>query len=192
MVFDKLTLITRYMRKFDGKHLISGLLHCPACDHKMFYQPIQSKGKLYGYYKCGRKGCKEGGIKSAVLEKEFLSIFEGIINQPEFKSEMLAALNSADDQILEFQQQHKRVSGEISKLEKKQDNLFAELTEGDDRYRSIVRKKIQGIIEEIKSLKEKWLDIDQSIESLRSSRFNIDEISELFQNIGKFIGLVNV
>lgn len=181
----------RHMRQFDGKHLLSGLLRCPACESKMFYQPIQSKGKLYGYYKCGRKGCKEGGINSTALEKEFLSIFEGIINQPEFKAEMLAALNSTDDQIVEFQQQHKRVSVEISKLEKKQDNLFAELTEGDDKYRSIVREKIRGIIEEIESLKEKHLDINQSIEGLQSSRFNIDEISELFQNIGKVIGLLD-
>ncbi|WP_246067271.1 recombinase family protein [Paenibacillus koleovorans] len=181
----------RHVRQFDGKHLLSGLLRCPACDGKMFYQPVKSKGTLYGYYKCGTKGCKERGIRSTALEEEFVSIFGGIINQPEFKTEMLASLNSADDQIVDLQQRHKRVAGEISKLERKQDNLFAELTEGDDKYRSVVRKRIQDNLEEIEGLQKQQQEINQDIESIQSSRFNIDEISDLFQNVGKIIGLMD-
>jgi len=181
----------RHMRQFNGKHLLSGLLRCPACDHRMFYQPIVSKGKQYGYYKCGRKGCKEDWIRSEVLEKEFLSIFEEIVNQPEFKSEMLAGLNNTDDQILELQQERKRVLSEINKLEKKQNNLFAELTEGDEKYREAVRVKIQESLEEIDVLNENLRNIDQNIESLQSSRFNTDEIIELFENIGKVINLLD-
>jgi archaellum component FlaC len=82
---------------------------------------------LYGYYKCGTKGCKGSGIRNAALENEFLDIFGGIINQPEFKTDMLSALNSTDDQIQNLQRQYNKVSGEISKLERKQDNLFSEI-----------------------------------------------------------------
>lgn len=103
---------------------------------------------------------------------------------------MLASLNSADDQVVDLQYQHKRVAGEISKLERRQDNLFAELTEGDNKYRSVVRKRTQDNLVEIEGLQKKQQEINQDIESTQSSRFNIDEISDLFQNVGKVIGLM--
>lgn len=42
----------RNMKRFNGNHLLSGLLRCPDCDYGMSIQPVRKKGKTYEYYTC--------------------------------------------------------------------------------------------------------------------------------------------
>ncbi|WP_080832426.1 recombinase family protein [Cohnella massiliensis] len=185
----------RNMKRFDGKHLLSGLLRCPACGYGMSYQPATSKGKEYGYYICNQymnlKTCKPNGVRKDLIEEEFLTIFEQIVNEPDFKAKMMSSLNNSDEQIKELERSVKRKESEISILKGKQDKLFDELTEGNEAYRSEVRIKIQENLDKIAAFQEEISATREEIRNLRGSRLDLDEIVELFENVGKVIRLLD-
>lgn len=134
-----------HLKRFNGNHLLSGLLRCPVCDYGMSYQPVSAKGKTYGYYICNQymnhKRCKPNGIRKDKIEEEFLTIFERIVNEPEFRTMMRSSLNNSDEHVKELENGIKRKENDINRLRVQQEKFILELTEGDDSYKAVFRKK---------------------------------------------------
>jgi site-specific DNA recombinase len=184
------------MKRFNANHLLSGLLRCPVCDYGMSYQPASSKGKTYGYYVCNQwmnkhGSCKPNGVRKDAIEEEFLTIFEKIVNEPDFKEIMMSSLNNSDSHIEYLDKLLKRKSTEIKEHESRQNSLIDELVQGDERYKERMRKKIQVVEDEIASLEEEVQKLEREKKALSGQRLDHDEIIELLGNVGKIIRLLD-
>lgn len=180
------------MKRFNGNHLLSGLLRCPDCGYGMSFQPVT--GKTYGYYVCNQymnhKKCKPNAVRKDHIESEFLTIFEQMINEPEFKSTMIASFNNFDEKIKDLESNIKRKENEIEKLKVKQNKLVDELTEGNEAYKKLIREKIEAIIDEVNALQKDIDDAKTEISELKSKHLDVDEILDLLNNVGKIIPLL--
>lgn len=184
-----------HLKRFNGHHLLSGLLRCPDCGFGMSIQPVRSKGKTYEYYICNQymnhKTCKANPIPKNKIEEEFLFIFEKIVNEPDFKNNILSSLNKTQEHVEEIQSQIKRKQQEKEKLEIKKENLFDNLSEGNQKFREQLILKIEKIIDNISSLESEVDNYIYEIEQIQNSNINLDEISEMLQNVGKILRLMD-
>lgn len=185
----------RNMKRFNGNHLLSGLLRCPDCDYGMSIHTVRKKGRTYEYYSCNQNMnhktvCKPNLIRKDEIEEEFLTIFERIINDPEFKNNMLSTMNTSDDQVKELESSIKRKESEIKKLKEKQDKWFDELAEGSEEFKAALREKIQDAINQRLGLQEEIDNTLKEIKRLKDKNINLDEVSDLLKNVGKVIKLM--
>lgn len=184
-----------HMKQFNGNHLLSGLLRCPDCGYGMSIQIVKSKGKIYEYYTCNQyqtyKRCKANSIRKNAIEKEFLKIFEQAINKPEVLKSMLDGMNNISQQNKEIERTIKRKENALRNLEDKENKLLDELIEGNDNYKSIIRRKIQEVSDEREFLENDIIKLKASLKQINSSKLNTDEILQLLKNAGKLIPLLD-
>lgn len=83
------------------------------------------------------------------------------------------------------------MENEIKKLTEKQDKWFDELAEGNEKFKAKVRAKIQEAEDKISMLQEDIEKTAKDIERKKSKNINLDEVSELLQNVGKVIKLMD-
>ncbi|MFC5734315.1 recombinase family protein [Cytobacillus gottheilii] len=181
-----------HMKRFNGNHLLSGLLRCPDCGNGMSIQPVKRGNKTYEYYTCNQymnhKTCKPNTINKAKIEPEFLDIFEKKVNEPDFQKSMLASINNTDIQVKELERIIGSKEKEIKEAEKMLDNLIDELlAESTER----VKEKLRNRMDEVSlKIEEFQADIEKkrtSIKNLESQNLNKDDIVEIFQYAGKVI-----
>ncbi|MGR6904574.1 recombinase family protein [Lysinibacillus sp. BSL11] len=184
-----------HMKQFNGNHLLSGLLRCPDCGYGMSMQIVKSKGKVYEYYTCNQyqtyKRCKSNSIRKYDIEEEFLTIFEAAINEPEILKTMLGTLNNTGQQTKEIAVSIKRKENELNKLKYRESKLTDELLEGNDNYKSTIRRKIQEVSDEIVVIENDILKLQKSLQQNKTVKLNINEISQFFKKVGKVIPLLN-
>jgi site-specific DNA recombinase len=184
-----------HMKQFNGNHLLSGLLRCPDCGYGMSMQIVNTRGKVYEYYTCNQyqiyKRCKANSIRKIDIEKEFLAIFEQAINKPEFLKTMLDSMNNLNQQNKDIEKVIKRKENELRKLKKKESELTDELIEGNDNYKSTMRRKIQEVSDEIVVIENDIIKLQASMEQRNSSKLNTDEITKLIKRVGKVIPLLD-
>lgn len=185
-----------HMKQFNGNHLLSGLLRCPDCGYGMSMQIVKNNNKVYEYYTCNqyqiyKKGCKANSIKKHDIEDEFLTIFEAAVNEPSSLKVMLETLNNSGHRIKEIEGSVKRKETELIKLKSKESKLTDELLEGNDNYKSTIRRKIEENSNEIVMLEDDIIKMKASIYKSNSAKLNINEIGELLKKIGKVIRLLD-
>lgn len=184
----------RNMKRFNGNHLLSGLLRCPVCNYGMSYQPAARKGKTYGYYICNQymnhKTCKPNGVRKDHIEEEFLTIFEKIINEPEFKETMKSALNNSSEQVKELDKSIERKGNEIKKFKLDQDKYVQELIRGSEAFKEVMRTNIEKTINEISRLETDIMNLESEKRGLQDQQLDLDEVFELLEKAGKIIPLL--
>ncbi|MCC0563799.1 recombinase family protein [Brevibacillus borstelensis] len=181
-----------HMKRFNGNHLLSGLLRCPDCGSGMSIQPVKKGKTIYEYYTCNQymnhKTCKPNTINKAKIEPEFLDILEKKVNEPDFRKSMLESLNSSDKQVKELEKIIRIKEKEISESEGKIDKLIDELlNESAERVKATLRKKMEELSQKIEELQTDIGKKRESIKNLESQNLNHDEIVEVFQYVGKVI-----
>jgi site-specific DNA recombinase len=184
-----------HMKQFNGNHLLSGLLRCPDCGYGMSVQIVKRKDKVYEYYTCNQyqtyKRCKSNSIRKYEIEEEFIAIFQAAINEPSIVKTMLGTLNNTGQQAKENEMNVKRKENELSKLKNKESKLTDELLEGNDNYKSTIRRKIQEVSDEIVVLENDIMKLKTSMHKNNASKLNINEIGELLKKVGKVIRLLD-
>lgn len=180
-----------HMKRFNGNHLLSGLLKCPDCGYGMSIQPVKSGKRFYEYYTCNQymnhKTCKPNTINKAKIEPEFLDILEKKINEPDFKESMLSSINRTDEQIVEINRTITVKEKEIKDINKEIDNLYKDLRLGNDSFKERTIKEIEDSLEKLKVLESDIKQKKSSIKNLESKNINEDEIAEVFQYVGNMI-----
>lgn len=182
-----------HMKRFNGNHLLSGLLRCPDCGYGMSIQPIKRGQKTYEYYTCNQyqnhhKKCKPIMINKANIEPEFLDILEKKVNEPDFQKSILASLNSSNEQIKELKKAIKSKEKEIKEFEGKLEDIIDELLEeSSERVKTALRKRMEQFSLRIEELQSEIEKKRANIKNLESQNLNQDEIVEVFQYVGKVI-----
>lgn len=199
-VFDKVQDMIEnnprhHLKRFQGFHLLSGLLRCPDCNYGMSYQPTKSRGKIYEYYVCNQymnhKTCKPNFIRKDSIEEEFFNILERVVSEPTFKENMVKAASSSNKQIVEVEDKIKRKQRDIEKLGKEQDSLVSELEHGTESYKELIRGKIEDKINKAKELQDGIAMDEREIRELKSRKLDIDEIITILEKTGKVIKLLD-
>lgn len=185
-----------HVKRFNGNHLLSGLLRCPHCgEYGMSIQISKDKksNKVYEYYICNQyqtyKTCVANGLKKDKIEEEFLSLFEEKVSNSKKISEMLNGLNNLDNQLVDLEKliRHKQVN--INKINKEIDNLINVLTE-DNTPKNVVdriKENIDVKSKEVENEKLLILEAERKKFTLSKSEFNVEEIKQVLNNIGKII-----
>lgn len=180
-----------HVKRFNGYHLLSGLLRCPDCGYGMSYQPVQKKGKTYEYYSCNqymnKKKCKANSIRKDQVEKEFFNVLDNIVNRGDFKKAMIRAAETSDTGIAEVNNKINKTQNELRKLEDNSNKLFGELLEGNDKFKKLVREKIQENIDRSDELKRVILNYENKIKELQVKSLNTEEIIEVIEKTSKII-----
>ncbi|MFG6497293.1 recombinase family protein [Fictibacillus sp. UD] len=183
-----------HVKQFNGNHLLSGLLRCPECGYGMSMQLVNNKGKIYEYYTCNQyqtyKRCKSNSIKKDDIEKEFLGIFYSALNKPEVLKTMLNSLNNRNQTNMESLNAIKLRENELKKLRIKESKLTDELIEGNENYKSTIRRKIQEISDEIVVFENDIMVLKNSLEQTNSLKLDTNEITELLGKVSKVIPLL--
>lgn len=183
-----------HVKQFNGNHLLSGLLRCPACGYGMSMQIVNNKGRVYKYYTCNQyqiyKRCKSNSIRKDDIEKEFLGTFEQVITKPEVLKTMLDSLNNSSQQNKDKETVLKRKESELIKLKNKESKLTDELIEGNDNYKSAIRRKIQEVSDEIVNLEKDIIKLQVSMEQDNSFKLNTNEITQLIKRVGRVMPLL--
>ncbi|ERN51618.1 recombinase family protein [Alkalihalophilus marmarensis] len=183
------------MKRFDGKHLLSGLLRCPDCGYGMSIQIVKRKDKVYEYYSCNQyqtyKRCKANSIAKNKVEEEFLAIFQQAIAKPEIIETMLKSVSKLNNQSTEIEKNLERKKRELKTLKSKESKLFDELLEGNDNYKNTVRIRIQEVTDKIASIELEIKAAMISLERSKDSNFDSNEIMLLFSKVGKVIRLLD-
>jgi site-specific DNA recombinase len=177
------------MKRFNGNHLLSGLLRCPDCGYGMSIQ----RSKKYEYYTCNQymnhhNRCKPNMINKAKIEPEFLDILEKKVNEPDFQKIMLASITNSDKQVLELERIIKSKEKKINEAEKNLDSIMDELlAESTERVKEKFRKKMDEVSQHNEDLEDDIKKKRASIKNLESQNLNKDEIVEIFQYAGNLI-----
>ncbi|WP_179295636.1 recombinase family protein [Bacillus sp. FJAT-45350] len=184
-----------HMKRFNGNHLLSGLLKCPDCGNGMSIQPVKNGKRTYEYYTCNQymnhKTCKPNTINKAKIEPEFLDILEKKVNEPDFQKSILASLNSSNEQVKEFEKVIKSKDREIKESEQKLEDIIDELLEeSSERVKEALRKRMDKLSLRIEELQTDISKKKASIKNLESQNLNQDEIVEVFKSVGKAIKLI--
>lgn len=187
-----------HVKRFDGHHLLSGLLKCPHCgEYSMSIHRTTKNGKVYEYYVCNQyqnnKSCSGNGIRKEKIESEFLEVFQNKMNQPEIMNMMLSSLNNSDAQIKSIDKEISHLKKESSELLKKRDNLINLLAKGevDQETNNLFMEKIGEFIKENASIEKKIRELENKKKKINESQLNIDEIKMLLENVGKVITLLD-
>lgn len=182
-----------HMKRFNGNHLLSGLLRCPDCGYGMSIQTSKRGKKTYEYYTCNQymnhhNRCKPNMINKAKIEPEFLDILEKKVNEPDFQKNMLASINNTDVQVKEFERIIKKKEKEIKESERKLEDIIDELLEeSGDRVKAVLRKRVEKLSIKIEELQADIAKMRASIKDLERQNLNQDEIVEVFQYVGNVI-----
>ncbi|MEC1717208.1 recombinase family protein [Schinkia azotoformans] len=177
------------MKRFNGNHLLSGLLRCPDCGYGMSIQ----RSKNYEYYTCNQymnhhNRCKPNMINKAKIEPEFLDILEKKVNEPDFHKSLLASINNTDVQVKELEEIIKRKDKEVRESELKLEDIVDELLEeSGERVKAVLRSRMEKISVKIEELQADIARMRASIKDLESQNLNQDEIVEVFQYVGNVI-----
>lgn len=184
-----------HVKRFNGHHLLSGLLRCPDCGYGMSIHTVKSKGKTYEYYECNKyqtyKTCKPNSIRKDAIEASFLAIFEEAINNQSVLNTMLDSLNNTDQQIKEIDKEIKRIEVDINKLKDKEDKLMDELLEGGENYKSVIRNKIEKVANEVSEKEISIQQLQRAKKEKNSSVLNTDEIKKLFRKFARTIQILD-
>lgn len=200
VVFDKvqeiITTNPRHnMKRFQGFHLLSGLLRCPSCGYGMSYQPITSKGKKYHYYTCNqyqnKKTCKPNAIAKKDIEDEFLAIFIKIITEPDFMTTMLESTKDIDTQGDAIKNKIAVANNTIKKLEKNINSLFDELLEGSDDYKQRARDRIEDTQKRIKSLELEVIKEENKLRTLQATKLDASEVIDILKSIDSVFDMLD-
>lgn len=182
-----------HMKRFNGNHLLSGLLRCPDCGYGMSIQPIKRGQKTYEYYTCNQyqnhhKKCKPNMINKAKIEPEFLDILEKKVNEPDFQKSILSSLNSSNEQVKEMEKAIRSKEKEIKQSEEKLEDIIDELLEeSSERVKTALRQRMEKLSLRIEELQTEIEKKRTNIKNLESQNLNQDEIVEVFQYVGKVI-----
>lgn len=182
-----------HMKRFNGNHLLSGLLRCPDCGYGMSIQPIKRNQKTYEYYTCNQymnhhNKCKPNLINKEKIEPEFLDILEKKVNEPDFQKSILTSINNSNEQVKELEKAIKSKEREIKEAEVKLEDIIDELLEeSSERVKIALRKRVDTLSLRIEELQAEIEKKRASIKNLESQNLNQDEIVEVFQYVGKVI-----
>lgn len=181
-----------HMKRFNGNHLLSGLLRCPDCGYGMSIQPVRKDNREYEYYTCNQymnhKKCKPNMINKKKIEPEFLNILERKVNEPDFKKSILASINQSDEQVKELNRIIIENEKEIKKSEEKIEKIIDELLEeSSERVKDALRNKMDKLSLRVEELQENIDRKRTDIKNLEGQNLNQDEIVEVFQYVGNVI-----
>ena len=181
-----------HMKRFNGNHLLSGLLRCPACGYGMSIQPVKRGNKLYEYYTCNQymnhKTCKPNTINKDKIEPEFLDILEKKVNEPDFQRSFLASVNSSDKQVKEYEKTIMNKEKGIKEFENKLEAIVDELLEeSSDRVKIALRNRMEDLSVRIEELQTDIAKKRDKIKNLESQKLNQNDVIEIFKYVGKVI-----
>lgn len=184
-----------HVKRFTSNHILSGLLRCPGCGSGMSIQRVKNKGNTYFYYSCNqyanKKTCKPNLIPQESIEDEFFEILERIINEDDFMGRILSSLNNSSNDIAEKEKAIAKKETELKKLRIKEDKLFDELLEGDEKYKEKIRTRIQENDTSISSIEREIKELLSDIDILKDKKVNVTEIADLLKQAGKVIKLMD-
>jgi site-specific DNA recombinase len=184
-----------HMRRFQGFHLLSGLLKCPICGQGMSVQNVTSRGKKYSYYTCNqyqnKKTCQPNMIRKEEIEEDFLNILDKVVKEKTFRDTMLNSADSANIQIKEIEDKINRKERAIEKLKLDENKLLDELIEGTDSYKETIRRKIQEKINKGEELEKDIMEDRCKIKQLQSQTLDVGEILDILEETGKIIRVLD-
>jgi site-specific DNA recombinase len=198
-IFDKVQDMIKnnprhHFKRFNGNHLLSGLLRCPVCGSGMSYQPVKSKGKLYEYYTCNtyqnKKECKPNNIRKNRIEEEFFLILDKIINEKDFQNMMKEFASISSTQVKEVEESISRKEKEIEQLNRKIDNLLEYIAEGTEKVQDSFMDKINKYSLEADALQESIKKDKSAIIELESESLDVNAVMETIEKAGKVIQII--
>lgn len=183
-----------HMRRYQGFHLLSGLLRCPDCGYGMSIQQISSKGRKYSYYSCNqyqnKKLCKPNMISKDKIEEEFLGILDKIVSESSFKETMKKSVCSADAQLVAIDANIKRKEAEIEKLEKDINEYMQELNGGTEKYKERIRKIIEDCLHKEEEIEKVIQNEKRKRSQVEAVTLDVDDIFRVLEHTGKVIRLL--
>ena len=180
------------MRRFQGYHLLSGLLRCPHCGHGMSIQRTVSRGKEYTYYICNqyqnKKICSAEGIKQEDIEDEFNAIFDRIVNDAEFRDHIALSSSNVKVQIEAYENKVLTSQNQISTLKRKENSLIEELLLCEiDSQKETFRNHLKKVAEQIETIEAAIQKDRKSIQDLKEQTLDIGDILNVLGNMSTVI-----
>jgi site-specific DNA recombinase len=185
-----------HVKRFQGYHLLSGLLRCPHCGQGMSIQRTESKGKVYHYYICNqyqnKKQCSAVGINQEVIEKEFFDIFEMITTSEDFRKQLTAISVDKDLRVQELQLRIDRIDKNIYKLEKEEKRLLDELVYlTKERQKQLIRDRLDAISDEIEEAEELISKTKRQFALIEEETLDSEEMLTILSNANKVIQTID-
>ncbi len=182
----------RNMKRFQGHHLLSGLLRCPHCNYGMSIQRAVSKGKEYMYYVCNqyqnKKTCSAEGISKNKIEEEFFNILEIRLNGDDFKEQIRLLAKNKDLRIEEVNNELKRFENIKNKLLRDEDLIADELLNFDnDRVVEKIRERLIKVGEDIQKIEKEILNVKRKRKRVEEEILDAEEMFAVLDSNVKLI-----
>ncbi|MGE4412188.1 MAG: recombinase family protein [Candidatus Caldatribacteriota bacterium] len=162
----------QHPREVNSKYLLSGLLYCGKCNHKMVGASAKSGRNFYyacsNYYKRGKQACDAKMINKDMLEKTIMNrIKKHIITEKNLRELLLIINEEMEQDKKELEIQLKTIQKNLEILKSKRDKLY---------------NAIEGEMLELKDIAPRLKDLNQQISTQER---NLRQISEKIQSPSK-------
>ena len=176
--------------------LLTGILKCGFCNSHMTTSGGTKKKmkdgsiKQYYYYKCTNQihknvgVCKNRQVTADALDNTIIEFCTKLVNDPEFikRTEQRMKLHN-DDRIEDTEQEIKKLSGEISDLSKKIDNLTNVIADNPDQNIKSLVKKIDDFENSRDQLHKRKQKLTHYLDTISEDKI---ELPDIFQRFAKF------
>ena len=157
----------QHPREVNSRYLLSGLLYCGKCNHKMVGASAKSGRNFYyacsNYYKRGKQACDAKMINKEMLEKAIVEQIKKHIITEKNLQELLSIIKE------EIEQNKKELKTQMKTIDKKLEILK---TRRDKLYDAI-----EGDILELKDIAPRLRDLNNQIEiQERNRREKVEKI----------------
>ena len=186
----------RHVKRFQGHHLLTGLLRCPRCGAKMSYHFTTKEGSKYEYYICneysGKRNCDYSTLPKMEIEAEFYSIFSRAVEEKEFREAIITASQENGWQITEVENQITDRKNAIDEIETKIESAIDKMVDEDSKsITKRLKQRIDDYETEVKNINEDIKRDKERLEELRSRMLDGNEILEVLLDVGKVIKLLD-
>ena len=188
-------------------HLLSGIVRCPQCGAPMYIGVTKwqnqdgterrTESYICSYaFKCkGTTRCKRNGIVAEQVEDEVMEFTKKLVCNPKFVADIQQKIGSSID-LSEVEKEIAYIQSQLSKWERKRDNLERDIDNIDDddiyssRRRDDMARRLNDIYTQIYQTEDALQDAKMKMESLKQDNLNVQTIYSLLSSFDKIYDMM--
>jgi site-specific DNA recombinase len=178
-------------REVNSRYLLSGLLYCGKCNHKMVGASAKSGKNFYyacsNYYKRGKQACDAKMINKELLEKTIVDrIKKHIITEKNLRELLSIIKEEMEQNNQELQDQLKTIEKNLGILKSKRDKLYEIIESGKLEIEDIA-PRLRDLNQQINTQERNQCEITEKIQSPPNINFSADKLEEYTHDLKELL-----
>lgn len=192
------TRADKYPRSYSGEFPLTGIMKCPVCGDGMVAARTTNtlkdgtKRKIR-YYSCGRfrnKGsvaCSANSVRAEEAEKYVFDKIKKLITNEKVLKDIVKNLNKSRQEVIKpLEQEKAEIENKIKNYTERKKRVF-ELYEGGELEKEILKERLIQIDETIEQLQSNMIDIVNKLKINSSDEIPYALVKEVMKDFNKVI-----